>query len=131
MATTQRILVADDDPVSLRFVATLLRREGFEVLEAADGQRAIEIAREHRPDLLVADLLMPYRDGYEVLRAVREDDTLRGTPVIIVSMKDREEEIVRGFTEGADDWIVKPFQAKELLARVRRRLERRKAPPCR
>jgi two-component system alkaline phosphatase synthesis response regulator PhoP len=125
--TAHRILVADDDPIALRFVVTLLRRDGFEVLDAPDGQRAIEVARKHRPDLIVADLLMPYRDGYEVMRAVRQDAALRGTPVIIVSMRCREDDIVRGFTEGADDWIVKPFRSKELLARVRRRLERRGA----
>ena len=125
MPTVQRILVADDDPVALRFLVALLRRDGFEVLDAPDGQRAIEVARKHRPDLIVADLLMPYRDGYEVMRAIRLDAALRGTPVIIVSMRNREDDIVRGFTEGADDWIVKPFQSRELLARVRRRLERK------
>ncbi len=128
--TNPRILVADDDPVTLRFVVTLLRREGFEVLDAEDGQRAIELARTHHPDLVVTDLLMPYRDGYEVMRALREDETLRTTPVIVLSQKDREEDIVRGFTEGAADWVVKPFQARELLARVRARLTRRGASPC-
>jgi len=131
MFTTPRILVADDDPVTLRFLVALLRREGFEVLDAEDGQRAIELARAHRPDLVVTDLLMPYRDGYEVLRALREDEALRSTPVIVLSMKDREEDIVRGFTEGAVDWVVKPFQPRELLARIRARLERQGAPPCR
>ncbi len=124
MSIATRILIADDDRVTLRFVSALLSREGYEVLEAEDGQHAVDLTREHRPDLIVCDLLMPYRDGYEVLRALRADEQLAKIPVIILSMKDREEDIVRGFDEGADDWVVKPFHARELLARVRKQLER-------
>lgn len=120
-----RILVADDDPVTLRFVSSLLESKGFSVLTAEDGDRALALAREHRPDLIVSDLLMPYRDGYELLRILREDEALRRIPVIILSMRDREEDIVKGLEEGADDYMVKPFNARELVARVRKLLNGR------
>lgn len=118
--TTSTILVAEDDPVSLRFVVSLLAEQGYEVLEAPDGETAVELAAAHRPAAVVTDLVMPYRDGYGVLRALRERDETRRIPILILSMRDREDDIVRGFEEGADDYVVKPFLARELLARVRK-----------
>jgi DNA-binding response OmpR family regulator len=117
-----RILVADDDPVAARFVASLLEESGYEVLVASDGEHAYEIAVRLRPDLIVSDLVMPYRDGFDIVRAVREHEVLADVPVVIVSMKDREEDIVRGLETGADDYVVKPFNARELVARVRKLL---------
>ena len=117
-----RVLVVDDDRVTLRFVQSLLEREGWDVLVAEDGEHALELAREHRPDLVVSDLIMPYRDGYDVLRAFKRDRDLAAIPVILLSMKDREEDIVRGLEEGADDYVTKPFHARELVARIRKRL---------
>ena len=119
-----RILVADDDPVAARFVASLLREKGYEVLVAADGEDAHEIAVTLKPDLVVSDLVMPYRDGFDIVRALREDRSLDHVPIVILSMKDREEDIVRGLEMGADDYVVKPFNARELLARVRKLLAR-------
>jgi len=119
-----RILVADDDRVTSRFVRSLLEGEGYEVLVADDGEHAIELALEHRPDLIVSDLIMPYRDGFEVLRAMRAEGRLSQIPVVILSMKDREEDIVRGLEAGADDYVVKPFNARELVARIRKQLQR-------
>ena len=119
-----RILIADDDRVTSRFVRSLLQGEGYEVLVADDGEHAFELALEHRPDLIVSDLLMPYRDGFEVLRAVRGEKHLARIPVVILSMKDREEDIVRGLEEGADDYVVKPFKARELVVRIRKQLQR-------
>jgi DNA-binding response OmpR family regulator len=117
-----RILVADDDPVAARFVASLLEESGYEVLVASDGEHAYEIAVRLRPDLIVSDLVMPYRDGFDIVRAVREHEALADVPVVIVSMKDREEDIVRGLETGADDYLVKPFNARELVARIRKLL---------
>jgi DNA-binding response OmpR family regulator len=122
--TRARILVADDDPVAARFVASLLTDHGFDVLVAQDGQHALDLALEHRLDLIVSDLVMPYRDGFELLRMVRSEPGLASLPVVIVSMKDREEDIVRGLELGADDYVVKPFNARELVARVRKILGR-------
>jgi DNA-binding response OmpR family regulator len=119
-----RILVADDDPVAARFMATLLGEKGYEVLVAADGEHAFEIATRLKPDLIVSDLVMPYRDGFDIIQAIRNHESLTGVPIVIVSMKDREEDIVRGLETGADDYVVKPFNARELLARVRKLLAR-------
>ena len=127
MRVAKRILVAEDDPVTARFVGSLLTEHGFDVLVAADGDHALELAAEAAPDLIVSDLVMPYRDGYEVLRALRSDPRFRAIPVVILSMRDREEDIVRGFEQGADDYVVKPFNARELVARVKRLLEPRGA----
>ena len=123
-----RILVAEDDPVTLRFVVSLLEEKGYEVYEATDGRSALELAAEHVPDLIVTDLVMPYRDGYGLLRAIRDEDATRKIPVLILSMRDREDDIVRGFEDGADDYVVKPFNARELTARVRKLLDRSRGP---
>jgi DNA-binding response OmpR family regulator len=119
----KRILVAEDDPVTSRFIVSLLEEKGYDVEVAADGERAVERAVEIRPDLIVSDLVMPYRDGFELLRAIRNDDRVKNTPLILLSMRDREEDIVRGFESGADDYVVKPFNAREFIARVRKLLE--------
>lgn len=126
MGVTKTILVAEDDPVTCRFVVSLLEERGYQVLVAEDGESALATATRAMPDLVVSDLVMPYRDGYEVLRAIRGDLRLKDTPVLILSMRDREEDIVRGFEQGADEYVVKPFNAREFLARVRRLLEPRR-----
>ncbi len=120
----KRILVADEDPVTARFLKSLLEREGYEVTLAEDGERALELTRLSRPHLILSDLTMPYRDGYGLLREIRQDEKLAGIPLIILSVRDREADIVRGFDEGADDYIVKPFHSRELLARIRHALTR-------
>jgi DNA-binding response OmpR family regulator len=127
VSVTKRILVAEDDPVTRRFVVSLLTERGYEVLVAEDGEHAIATATTAQPDLIVSDLVMPYRDGYEVLRAIRTDDRLKNIPVLILSMRDHEEDIVRGFEQGADEYIVKPFNAREFISRVRKLLEPRRA----
>ena len=121
----ERILVAEDDPLTLRFVTSLLREKGYEVLEAQDGERLHELALNAAPDLILTDLVMPYRDGFEVLRDLRARPELDRVPILVMSMKDREEDIVYGLEHGADDYVVKPFNARELLARVRKQLEAR------
>ena len=127
MSVAKRILVAEDDPVTRRFVVSLLTERGYDVLVAEDGEHAISTATTAKPDLIVSDLVMPFRDGYEVLRAVRTDDRLKDIPVLILSMRDHEEDIVRGFEQGADEYIVKPFNAREFVSRVRKLLEPRRA----
>ena len=127
MGVAKRILVAEDDPVTRRFVVSLLEERGYEVLVAENGEHALEAATLSRPDLIVSDLVMPYRDGYEVLRAIRNDDRVKHTPVLILSMRDHEEDIVRGFEQGADDYVVKPFNAREFVSRVRKLLDPRRA----
>ena len=119
-----RILVAEDDPVTTRFLQSLLEEQGFEVLVAEDGQHAHELAAAGSPDLIISDLVMPYKDGFGLIRSLRMVEGLAAVPIIILTMKDREEDIVRGLEEGADDYVVKPFNARELLARVRKQLDR-------
>ena len=125
----ERILVADDDPITTRFLSSLLEEKGYEVLVARDGEQALELARARSPELIVSDLVMPYRDGLEVVRAVRRDPLLAATPVVLLSLKDREEDIVGGLEAGADDYVVKPFHARELLTRIRKLLDRRAVAP--
>ena len=120
----KRILVADDDELTARFVSSLLREKGYEVTIAEDGDQALAMALEKRPDLIVSDLLMPFRDGFGLLRELRAKPELAELPVIILSMRDREEDIVQGLEEGADDYVIKPFNARELLVRIRKLLAR-------
>jgi DNA-binding response OmpR family regulator len=120
----ERILLAEDDPVTCRFLASLLREKGYDVLLAEDGEDAYRLAVDRRPDLIVTDLVMPYRDGIEFLSALRRDLALADIPIVVLSMKDKEEDIVRGLEIGADDYVVKPFNARELLTRIRKQLDR-------
>lgn len=112
----QRILTIEDDPAIRRGIVDALRFAGYEVLEAADGGKGMELALRADYDLLLLDLVLPKRDGFEILGEVRR---LRPTlPVIILSARGEETDRVRGLRDGADDYVVKPFSVKELLARV-------------
>jgi len=122
------ILVIDDDAVSLRFVASLLREKGYEVLTAEDGEHGLHLATTRRPDLIVTDLVMPYRDGFQLVHVIRADRELSKIPIVVLSMRDREEDIVRGLENGADDYVIKPFNARELVSRIRKQLGRRREP---
>ena len=123
MASNQ-ILVVDDDPVTARFIASLLRENAYDVLVAEDGAHALELVGRHELAMVVSDLVMPYRDGYSVLRAIRRNEYFHDLPVLLLSMRDREEDIVRCLEEGADDYVVKPFNARELVVRIRKQLQR-------
>ncbi len=125
----ETILIAEDDRVTLRFITSLLEEQGYAVLPAEDGRRAQELALERQPDLIVTDLFMPYEDGFDVLRQVRREPALSRTPIMILSTKSREEDIIRGLEEGADDYMIKPFRAREFLVRVRKLLDRRRETP--
>jgi len=122
----EQILVVDDDALTARFIASLLREYDYDVLVAQDGVHALELLKRHEFAMVVCDLVMPYRDGFSVLRAIRQNIKLHDLPVLLVSMRDREEDIVRGLEEGADDYVIKPFNARELLARIRKILARKR-----
>ncbi|HET7209414.1 MAG TPA: PAS domain S-box protein [Terriglobales bacterium] len=113
----QRILVADDN-ADIRDYLRRLLREHHEVMVVGDGQSALQVAREWHPDLILADVMMPQLDGFGLLRAVRGDQLLKSIPVILLSARAGEESRVEGLQAGADDYLVKPFSARELLARV-------------
>jgi DNA-binding response OmpR family regulator len=120
-----RILVADGDPLVRRFLAALLTNHGYEVHLAEDGESALRIAGTLKPRLLVMDVVLPGKDGFEVLTALREGPAASRPAVLILSVKDREEDVVKALDLGAEDYVLKPFSTQELLARIRKILERK------
>ena len=120
----KRILVVEDDPAILTGLVDLLEGEGFAVEQAVDGAAALARHAEARPDLVLLDVMIPEKSGYEVCREIRRTDA--STPVIMLTAKGEEVDKVVGLELGADDYVVKPFSAKELLARVRAVLRRGK-----
>jgi DNA-binding response OmpR family regulator len=112
------VLCADDDEDILSLVALRLERAGFRVATAADGDEAVEAARDRRPALAVLDVMMPKRTGYEVLAELRGDPTLRGMKVILLSARVQEGDVARGMDAGADAYLAKPFKAQDLVAKV-------------
>lgn len=121
MPQTRRILVVDDDPKILKALDQALRQEGYDVSRAADGEEALRLARELKPDLVVLDIMLPKMDGFEVCAQLRE---LGSTPVLILSARGEEMDKVVGFNVGADDYLTKPFRLTELVLRVRAILRR-------
>jgi DNA-binding response OmpR family regulator len=117
-----KILAVDDDPELLPLVAFTLRQGGFYVLEASTGARAIEIVADQQPDLIVLDVNLPDIDGFEVCRRLRSEGN--ATAVLLLTVRDSEEDQVRGLDIGADDYLTKPFSPRTLLARVRALLRR-------
>jgi signal transduction histidine kinase len=113
-----RVLVADDNADMRGYAARLLRREGWAVEAVADGRAALEAARERRPDLVLSDVMMPNLDGIGLLRALRADPATMEIPVILLSARAGEDARVEGLSAGADDYLPKPFSARELVARV-------------
>jgi DNA-binding response OmpR family regulator len=113
------VVVADDEEDILTLVSFGLRRAGYDVLPAADGQEALDLIRERRPSLAVLDVKMPKLTGIDVVRELRSIDSVRGTPVILLSAGVQEDTVARGFEAGADEYIRKPFSPEELVGRVR------------
>jgi DNA-binding response OmpR family regulator len=107
-----------------RFVGGLLRQQGHEVEEVADGEEALRAARERRPQLIVLEMVLPGRDGGEVLEALKAGPETRRIPVLVLSVRSREEDVVHGLEIGAEDYMTKPFHTQELLLRVRKILAR-------
>jgi len=119
-----RILVVDDDHDIANFVKLSLEMEGFDVVLAHDGEQALSAVRHHQPDLLILDLMIPPPDGVEVTRRLRADAMTSALPIIMLTAKGQSGDKVHGLTAGADDYVVKPFDAMELVARVRGTLRR-------
>ena len=116
------ILIAEDDPITLEALAACIEREGFATLRAPDGRAAIDLWRSKKPDLVCLDIMMPGLDGYEVCRRIRASDSV--TPVLFLSAKNQERDVVAGLDLGADDFIRKPFTRNEVMARIRAALRR-------
>src|SRR5262245_49791392 len=117
-----RILVVDDEPDLLELVKHHLQREHYEVTTALDGEVALAQARRNPPDLVVLDLMLPGIDGLEVCRRLRADPRTMHVPIVMLTAKGEETDAVIGLSQGADDYVRKPFGSKELLARIAARL---------
>jgi DNA-binding response OmpR family regulator len=119
--STKTVLVVDDEPTLVATLRYNLEREGYKVVSAADGEKAISMARSERPDLLILDLMLPAVDGLEVCRILRREMNL---PILMLTARAGEVDKVVGLELGADDYVTKPFSTRELLARVRALLRR-------
>lgn len=120
-----RVLVADDEDDVRDLVVYRLSRSGYDVVEALDGEEAFRLATEQTPDLIVLDVMMPRVDGYELTRRLRAEPATSRVPVILLTARTQENDVSQGFEAGADDYLKKPFNPDELLARVRAVLGRR------
>ncbi len=119
---SKKVLIADDEPnivISLEF---LLRREGFEVLVAVDGEEALNKARAERPQLVLLDVMMPKMNGFDVCQALRADPEMAGMRILMLTAKGRDTEVSKGLGLGADAYVTKPFSTKDLVAQVRQLL---------
>ena len=123
--TRPLVLVAEDDEDILALVVFDLQDEGYEVLTARNGDDAIRLARERRPDLILLDVAMPGLDGYEVTRRLRADATTSGTPVVLLTARAQVKDVIEGFEAGANDYVTKPFRPDELRTRLHAVLGRR------
>ena len=120
-----RVLVVDDDPALAEMLGIVLRGEGIEPTFCGDGDRALAAFHDSKPDLVLLDLMLPGRDGIDVCRQIRAES---GVPIVMLTARSDTVDIVLGLESGADDYIVKPFKPRELVARVRARLRRREDP---
>lgn len=120
----QRILVVDDDREVVRLLRAYLEQAGYEVLVAYDGESALHNLRRERPDLLLLDLMLPDRDGYEITRIVRADPALAVLPIIMLTARVDDTDKIVGLEMGADDYVTKPYNPREMVARVRARLRK-------
>lgn len=117
----EKILIVDDDPISVELVEHGLNGAGYEIITASDGQEALRAFFSNQPNLVILDISMPKLSGYEVCQRIRE---MSNTPIIILTALGREQDIVKGLDLGADDYLTKPFRMGELLARIRANLRR-------
>jgi len=117
------ILIVDDKSMNRKVIQMAFRNKDYEILEAADGAEAVEVAKEKKPDLILMDIMMPIQDGYECTRQLKNNNELMDIPILFVSSREKPDDIVRAFEAGGADYIKKPFVSSELLARVDRQLQ--------
>lgn len=118
----KKILIVDDEPNIVLSIEFLMKREGFEVQRAGDGEQALEMLAADRPDLMILDVMMPRKNGFEVCSEVRADPGLKSLPILMLSAKGREAEMNKGLALGADAYVTKPFSTHELVDQVNRLL---------
>jgi DNA-binding response OmpR family regulator len=115
----KQVLVVDDEPFIMRSLTFVLRRAGFDVLEAHDGEEAVEILREQRPDLIFLDVMMPKKNGYEVLADIRANPALQDCRVIMLTAKGQDSDREKGLAMGVDEYMTKPFSPMKIVERAR------------
>ncbi|MES3040839.1 MAG: response regulator transcription factor [Pseudomonadota bacterium] len=118
--STPRVVLVEDDEMSAELVRFLVQRQGYTFEHISDGQKALNLLKEEPPTALILDWLLPFVDGMTVLEAVRKSTTWSSVPVLVLTGKSREEDIVKALDAGANDFIAKPFQPAELTARLKR-----------
>ena len=119
----KKVLVCDDEPYIVESVSYVVRKAGFEVVTAEDGEEALAAARREKPDLIFLDIMMPRMSGYEVCRAIKEDAATRGAYVVMLTARGQEEDEKRALDMGADEFMTKPFSPRKLRAKVLQVLE--------
>lgn len=124
-----RILVVDDDKQINRLVSSYLEQANFQVLSAYDGNSAFRLIRSERPELIILDLMLPDSDGWQITRMVRADPQLAATPILMLTARVSDSDKIQGLELGADDYVTKPFNPHEIVARVRAILRRGQSPP--
>ena len=115
----KKILVVDDSKTALFMVLTILRKERYELVTASDGEQALEMAASERPDLILMDVIMPRKTGFEACRELKRREDTRAIPVILVTTRGEGENVEAGFQSGCNDYVTKPINALELLTKVR------------
>jgi DNA-binding response OmpR family regulator len=115
----KRVLIADDEPNIVLSLEFLMQTSGFDVRTVADGERALEVLAEFRPDLVLLDVMMPRRNGYEVCQWIRANPDLAHVKVVMLTAKGRETDVEKGLGLGADAYVTKPFATRDLVARVK------------
>jgi two-component system alkaline phosphatase synthesis response regulator PhoP/two-component system response regulator VicR len=118
-----KVLAVDDQVHIVRLIQVNLERNGYQVVTAYDGEQALEKVKEENPDLIVCDVMMPRKDGFEVLREVKADPSTRDIPFIMLTAKAQDADVFRGWASGVDAYLTKPFNPQELLAFVKRVLD--------
>jgi DNA-binding response OmpR family regulator len=125
MARRKKVLLVDDERDLVELIGMNLQRNGYEVVSAHDGATGLELARKHRPDMLILDVMMPGLSGRDVTMALKQDPATAGIPILMLTAKTEETDIIVGLSMGADDYVTKPFSMKVLLARVAAVLRRK------
>jgi DNA-binding response OmpR family regulator len=120
-----KILVADDEPNIVISLEYLLKREGYTVLTARDGEQALEVISREVPDLVLLDVMMPKKTGFEVCQEVRGNDLLQAVKILMLTAKGRDTDVAKGMALGADDYMTKPFATRELVQKVAEILSRK------
>lgn len=120
MADRKKVAVVEDDPMISNLVKLKMEKSGYEVVVGENGKTGLELITEHLPDLVILDVMMPIMDGFEVLRRIKADERTRDIPVIMLTARGMEDDILKGFDSGAVDYVTKPFSISELAARAGR-----------